>query len=69
MEKMKPLKATKAFMCSTDFDIDIPWNRTADFPTLYRTIKALKAERKCWVDCGITEVEVKFKRVVKRGTI
>jgi hypothetical protein len=66
---MKPLKSTKAYMCGTDFSCEMPWNKTADFPELYRTIKALKAERSCWVDCGITEVEVKFKRVVKRGTL
>jgi hypothetical protein len=66
---MKPRKATKAYLCSTDFSIEIPWNIEADFPQLYRSMADLKLERKCWKECGITEVEVKFKRVVKRGTI
>lgn len=64
---MKPLKSTKAFMCGTDFSLDISWDKLGDFPVLYKTVKSLKADRSCWSECGIFEVEVKFRRVVKRG--
>lgn len=62
-------RSAKAYMCATDFDIELPWNKTAEFPVLYRTIKALKKDRNCWRECGIVEVKVSFKRNVLIGNI
>ncbi len=52
-----------AFMCMTDWDIEIPWHRKGEFPEVYKSMAALKRDRSCWRECGIVEVEVKFKRV------
>ena len=63
------MKKAKAYMCATDFDIELPWNKTAEFPELYRTIKALKKDRSCWRECGIIEVQVLFERNVLIGSM
>jgi hypothetical protein len=49
------MKAKKLYVCGTAWD----WERdTTNGGQLefYNTVKALKAERKCWKECGIIEV-------------
>lgn len=60
-----------AYMCGTDWDTEIPMaNRymAKTMPEFYKSQAALKRDRRCWRECGIYEVEVKFKRVVRKGS-
>lgn len=56
----------KAYMCQTDWNTDLPLG--ANDVKLYTSLKALKRARSCVKECGIVEVEVKLKRLVKKGT-
>ncbi len=66
---MKKRKPTLGYVCGTDWTCEIPWNRDACFPEIYRTQAALKRDRSCWKECGIYEVEVRFTRVVRKSTL
>jgi hypothetical protein len=65
--KPKPKAPTKAFMCATDWFIEMPSGPEVGFPELYRTMKALRKERKCSRYCGIVEVELKLVKLRVKG--
>lgn len=50
----------RSFMCGVDWQHHI--GHDAGGTSLWPTIKALKAEAKCWRQCGIVEVEVRVVR-------
>jgi hypothetical protein len=52
------------YMCGVDFQCEI--DPAVEFPIVYSTIKALKKERTCWVQCGIVEVELNIKKWIKK---
>lgn len=65
---MRKVKKLKAFMRGTDLFTEA-WIEPKKFPELYRTIKELKAERNCWRECGIVEVEVKEVKWRRKGSL
>lgn len=44
------------YMCSTDYSINL--KKGVEFPTIYKSRKALKKDRMCWRECGITKVAI-----------
>ena len=59
------MEKVKAYLCQTDWDTDIPMG--AQDIKIVTNLKHLKQTRKCVKECGIVEVEIKLKRVVKKG--
>ncbi len=57
-------KSLKAYVCIATIDTDLHFG--APSITLYPSLKDLKAERSCWKECGIYELEIKVKRIVKK---
>lgn len=52
------------YMCSTDYLHEL--GEVMDGTEVYPTIKALKKQRMCWKECGISKVEIKkVKTIVK----
>lgn len=66
-ELEKEARSVKGFMCGVDWDFEI--GHAADGNRVYPSISALKKYSKCWTECGIYEVEVRFKRTVRRRRI
>lgn len=55
-------KKIKGYMCATDpTDIHLGANDVV----IFSSIKALKKKRTCWEECGIVEIEIKPKLIVK----
>ena len=57
----------KGYICGTDWSTELP-NGAQDVK-LYTSLKTLKRERTCWQECGIVELKITKKRVVKKGTL
>lgn len=58
-------KTKKAFMCGVSFQHELGETDVRLFPTA----KALKERLNCSDECGIAEVEVRFKRWVKKPLV
>lgn len=56
-------KHLKAYVCTTSIDTDLAMG--APDTTIYRTLRDLKSKRDCWKECGIYELEITVKRVVR----
>lgn len=56
----------KAYMCATDFRLEWVLDDRARCPEMYKTIKGLKKDRKCWKECGIVEVKLVKTKVKGR---
>jgi hypothetical protein len=48
-------------MCATDWNHEL--FETPNGPEIYKSIKALKADRECWRECGIVQVEIDAKLI------
>lgn len=49
----------KIYMCGVDYQHEMVADRpTCALPTYYMTVEKLKAERTCWKQCGIVELEL-----------
>ena len=55
------------YMCGTDWSCEL--GAASDGNKVYPSVGALMEERKCTDECGIVEVEVKFRRVVRESKI
>lgn len=68
MQRMnvKDKKTLKFYVCGTAYDTDMALG-APDF-RVFETVKDLKLARSCWVECGIYELEISVKRVVKKPT-
>jgi len=53
----------KAYMCGTDWSCDLPLG--AQDIKIYTNLKKFKKDR----ECGIIEIEIVKKRIVKKGTL
>ena len=58
------MKKTKiyGYMCTTDWRYETTMK--SGFPEIYKSVKDLKKNRICYVECGITKVEVVFVKCV-----
>ena len=56
----------KAYMCGTDWFKELP---DAQDVKIYTSLKKFKKDRQCYEECGIIEVEIVKKRIVKKGTL
>jgi len=55
------------YMCGTDFDHEL--GNASDGNTIYPSVDALKRHNKCVDECGVVEVEVRYKRTIEQGTL
>ena len=64
--KTKKKKAKKisrtGYMCAVDFRWEL--GEVMDSTPIYSSVKALKEQRKCWVQCGIIKVKVTGEKMV-----
>lgn len=49
-------------MCGIDYQHHL----TATGSQVYNSIKSLKKDRQCWVQCGIVKVELSIKKWIKK---
>lgn len=61
------IRKVRCFMDGTDWDHEI--GSASDGNKVYPSVKAIRRELTCLHQCGIVEVEVRFVRWVKKGTI
>lgn len=57
----------KGYMCATDWHHEL--GHAHDGNKVYPSVKAIKRELTCTDECGIVQVEVRFIRTVKRGSM
>lgn len=55
------------YMDKVAFDFEL--GKAAGGRKVYTSVDGLKAEKACWEECGIVEVEVRLRSVVEQGTI
>lgn len=55
----------KAYICTTDWNTELPMGNN-DIK-VFTTLNSLKANRTCWKECGIVEIEIIRKRTVLKG--
>lgn len=58
----------KAYICTTDWNTELPVLKANDV-NIYMNLKTFKKERTCWKECGIVEIHITKKRIVKKGTL
>jgi hypothetical protein len=58
-------RVTLGYMCKTDFDYEL--GEAADGSRVYPSVESLKKYSPCYKQCGIVEVEVRFKSVVQES--
>lgn len=59
------MKKLKGYICGND---PLDFSLGAKDVVVYPTIEALKEKRTCWKECGILELEIKPKLILK-GTL
>lgn len=65
--KIAETRTVKGFMCMVDWEFEL--GDAVGGNSVYGSVPDLKKHRKCWKECGIVEVEVRLRRVVRWGTI
>lgn len=53
---------TKGYMCKTDYENEL--GQASGGNTIFPSIEDAREHLKCWKDCGLVEVDVKFVRSI-----
>lgn len=61
-EMLKDTILDKSYMCMIDYEEEL--GHASDGVRVYPSLNALKEHHICWEECGIVEVEVKFKKII-----
>lgn len=56
-------EAKTGFMCKTDYYQKL--GSASNASQIFSSIETLKQHKKCWSDCGVVEVEIFIKKIVK----
>ena len=57
----KKPKTITAYMCGTDFTCEAGHTVV----TTYASVESMKSMNSCWEECGIVEVEIRFKKLIE----
>lgn len=58
------MKKIKGYICGTDWTDELTVMEANDI-IIYPSIKSIKDNKKCLRECGIVELELKYKKLIK----
>lgn len=64
---MQKNRIKKGYMCKIDYTFHL--EEDINGSKIYPTVEALKNKHFCAEECGIVEVEIKLRKVIKNGDI